>query len=160
MLEVQPHIERRLRRDRNLQPKSFQALQHMVALMLEVPLERNLLLVGVHRIKERDSRKLKGMVRATVEERAGLRERGDEVRGTDDPANTEAGQAPVLREPIDDDDRVLVHVVDVGSGGHGLAKVLLLFGVDVPRVELDVKSAPSTMNGGTSREQRCTPHQG
>ena len=72
MLEVQPHIECRLWRDRNLQSEPLQALQHMVALMLEVPLERNLLLVRVHRIKERDSRKLKGMVRATVKERAGL----------------------------------------------------------------------------------------
>ena len=160
MLEVQPHVERRLWRDRNLQPKPFEALQHVVALVLEVPLERNLFLVRVHRIKERDSRELQGMVRTAVKERAGLRERGDEVRGADDPADAEAGQAPVLREPVHDDDRVLVHVVDVGSGGNGLAKVLLLFGIDVPRVELDVKSAPSTVNGGTSREQRCSPHQG
>ena len=72
MLEVQPHIESRLWRDRNPQSEPLQALQHMIALMLEVPLERNLLLVGVHRIKERDSRKLKRMVRATVKERAGL----------------------------------------------------------------------------------------
>ena len=96
MLEVQPHIESRLRRDRNLQPKPFEALQHVVALMLEMPLECNLLLVRVHRIKERDSRKLQGMVRAAVKERSGLREGSNEVFRSNDPADTPAWETPVL----------------------------------------------------------------
>ena len=100
MLEVQPHVESRLWRDRNLQAKPFQALQDMVALMLEVPLERNLLLMRVHRIKERDSCKLQRMVRAAVKERAGLRERGDQVLRPDHPADAPARETPVLCDVV------------------------------------------------------------
>ena len=50
MLEVQPHIERRLRGDRDLQPEPFQALQHVVALVLEVLLQRYLLCVDAVRV--------------------------------------------------------------------------------------------------------------
>ena len=40
----------------------------MVALLLEVPLKCEFLLLDVLRIQQRDGRELKGMVRATVEE--------------------------------------------------------------------------------------------
>ena len=47
------------------------------------------------------------MVGTAVEEGTGLRERGDEVLRTDDPAHAPAGQTPVLGETVDDDDRIL-----------------------------------------------------
>ena len=71
-------------------------LEDVVALLLEVPLKCEFLLLDVLRIQQRDGGELKGVVRAAVEEGAGLRERGDEVLGADDPADAEAGETPVL----------------------------------------------------------------
>ena len=100
------------------------------------------------------------MVGATVEEGTGLRERGDDVLRAEDPADTPARKAPVLvphgepimslhfdygrlhlGETVHDDDRVAIDVVDVLCRGDRLAVVLLVFGVEIPRIELQVCAA-------------------
>ena len=58
MLQVKPDIESRLRRDGNLEAEVGEAPQDMVTLVLEVPLQSDLLLVGVDGVKERNSSKL------------------------------------------------------------------------------------------------------
>ena len=68
----------------------------MVALLLEVPLERQFLLSDVFRIEEGNGGKLERVIGAAVEERARLRKRRDEVRRPDYPAHTPAREAPVL----------------------------------------------------------------
>lgn len=95
-LEIEPDVERADGRDVALEAQLLEALKNVVALLLEVPLERKLLLLNVLGIQQGDSGQLKRMVRATVEERAGLRERRDEVHWSNYPADTPARKAPVL----------------------------------------------------------------
>ena len=47
MLKVEPDVKGRLRWHRNLEAKTLQALENMVALLLEVPLERKFLLLDM-----------------------------------------------------------------------------------------------------------------
>lgn len=98
-----------------MEVKLVQALEDVVALGLEMLLEGDLLLLDVVVVEEGDSRELEGMVRSSVEEGAGLGKGGDKVLGTEDPAAPPAGKTPVLSEPVDDDDGVLVDVLDVLS---------------------------------------------
>lgn len=58
MLQVQPDVEGRLWRDGNLEAEVREALEDMVALVLEVLLQSKLFLVNVFRIQERNSSKL------------------------------------------------------------------------------------------------------
>lgn len=58
MFEVQPYVESRLRRNRDLQAKASESFEDMVALVLEVPLQGNLFLVRMFRVQQRDSSKL------------------------------------------------------------------------------------------------------
>jgi hypothetical protein len=57
-LEVEPNIECADGRDAALKAELLQALENVVALHLEVALERNLLGLDVLRVEERDRRKL------------------------------------------------------------------------------------------------------
>ena len=100
------------------------------------------------------------MVGSTVKERPGLGERSDQVLRPEDPADTPARKAPVLvphvesimllyfdygrlhlGETVHDDDRVTIDVVDVLRRGDRLAVILLVFRVEVPRVELRICAA-------------------
>ena len=95
------------------------------------------------------------MVGSTVKEGPRLGERSDQVLRPEDPADTPARKAPVLvphgesimllyfdygrlhlGETVHDDDRVAIDVFDVLCRGDRLAVILLVFGVEVPRVEL------------------------
>ena len=96
MLEVQPHVERRVRGNGDLQSETFETLEDVITFVLEVPLQGNLFGLCVRRVQEGNGGQLKRMVCTTIEEGAGLRQCGDEVRGTDDPAHAETGKTPVL----------------------------------------------------------------
>lgn len=76
------------------------------------------------------------MARSSIQETARLRDGRDEVLGTDDPADTPAGETEALGKTVNDDDRVRVHVVNVGSTTEALAGPRLVVPVLVPRVEL------------------------
>ena len=58
MLQVQPDVESRLRWYSNLEAKTLKPLEDMVTLVLEVPLQSDLLVVDVIRVQQRDSREL------------------------------------------------------------------------------------------------------
>ena len=66
VLKVEPDVKGRLRWHRNLEAKTLQALENMVALSLEVPLEGNLLLVDVFRVKEGEGGKLQASEQAQI----------------------------------------------------------------------------------------------
>ena len=100
------------------------------------------------------------MVGSAVKERPRLGERSDQVLRPEDPADTPARKAPVLvphgksimspyfdygrphlGETVHDDDRVAIDVFDVLCRGDRLAVILLVFRVEVPRVELRMCAA-------------------
>ena len=58
MLEIEPDVERRCRGHCHFQTKPSQTLEDVITLVLEVPLQSDLLLVRVDGVKERDSSKL------------------------------------------------------------------------------------------------------
>ena len=58
VLEVEPDVERRLGRDRDLQTETRQTPEDVVALVLEVLLQRDLLRVHVPGFEQRDRRQL------------------------------------------------------------------------------------------------------
>lgn len=58
MLQVQPDVESRLRWDGNLETETLKTLEDMVTLVLEVPLQSDLLVLDVFWIQQRDSREL------------------------------------------------------------------------------------------------------
>jgi len=132
-LEVEPDVERRVGGDGDGEADVLETLEHVVALGLEVLLESDLLLRDMLRVKEGDGRELERVVGTTIQEGTRLRERGDQVLGTDNPAAAPARKTPVLGQAIDDDDRVDVHVFHVFSGRNGGAQ---RFVIDVPRVKL------------------------
>ncbi|KAL7283653.1 LOW QUALITY PROTEIN: hypothetical protein ACG7TL_003089 [Trametes sanguinea] len=96
MLEVEPDVERRDGRDLDLEPELLETLQHVVAFMLEVLLEGDLLLHHALGVKEGDCGELERVVGASVQEGTGLRERGDQVLGAQNPADSPAWKTPVL----------------------------------------------------------------
>ena len=95
-LQVEPHVERRARGHAHLEAHLPQPTEHVVTLVVEVLLERELLLVHACGVQKRDCRELQRVVRSTVEEGAGLGERGDQVLGPDYPADAPARETPVL----------------------------------------------------------------
>ena len=62
VLKVEPNIEGRLWRDGHLQTKTCQTFENMVSLVLEMPLQRNLLLMYVLRVKQGDRRQLQSAI--------------------------------------------------------------------------------------------------
>lgn len=72
MLEVQPYVEGRIWRDGHFEAEALETLEDVVALVLEVQLEGNLLGMNVRRVEERNSSQLEWVICTAVEERAGL----------------------------------------------------------------------------------------
>lgn len=60
-LEVEPDVERRNGWDVDLEPELLEALQHVVALVLEVLLKRDLLQENALRVEERDGGELEAV---------------------------------------------------------------------------------------------------
>ena len=96
-LQVEPDVERRARGHAHLEAHLPQPTEHVVALVVEVLLERELLLVHARGVEQWDRRELQRVVGATVEEGARLRERGDQVPRPDHPADAPTWETPVLR---------------------------------------------------------------
>ncbi len=96
MLEVQPHVEGRVWRDGHFEAEALETLKDVVALVLEMQLQGDLLGVDVRGVEQRNGSQLERVICTAVEERAGLRQGGDDILGTNDPADTEAWQTPVL----------------------------------------------------------------
>lgn len=61
MLEVQPHVERRLGRNRDLQAETRKTLEDVVTLVLEVLLQSELLSPDVLRVEQGDCSKLQAI---------------------------------------------------------------------------------------------------
>ena len=119
MLEVEPYIERRLGWYGHLQAQPRKTLEHMITLVLEVLLQRNLLLMDMGGLKQGDRHELETkpyqyndmndlrhviigeprhsrMVSTTIEEGTRLRKCGDQVLRSEHPSDTEAEKTPVL----------------------------------------------------------------
>lgn len=134
--QVQPDVEGAVgrllvaRRESDL----AQPLQHVVALHLEVALQRLHLRLDLGGVQHRHRRLLERDVGAAVQVAAAGAERRDEFLGPHDPGHPPAGQAKPLRQSVDQDHVVLVDVLDVGSRRDGAA--VAVGTVVVARVEL------------------------
>ena len=62
MLQVEPDVERSLRRDFHLQTELFKTLEDMVTLVLEVSLQGDFLFLNVHGMEKGDSSQLQSVV--------------------------------------------------------------------------------------------------
>lgn len=134
--KVKPNVERCAGRHLDGKTHGLEAREHVVALLAEVRLQRDLVLLHTCRVQERQRHDLHRVRGAAVEEAARLTDGRDQVLGAEDPAHTPARETEALCQSIDDHHRVLVHVVHVLCARDGLSQQRRVIVVTVPAVEL------------------------
>ena len=86
------------------------------------------------RFQHGDGGLLEGHVRAAVQVGAARADGADELLGADDPRDPPSGQAEALREAVDEEHVVLVHVFDIVRSAH--RRAITIARVVVASVEL------------------------
>src|SRR5207248_2966028 len=94
-----------------------QAGQHLVALVTEARLDGRRLREDAVRVEEARGRPLQRARPATVEERAGARQRLDDGLRPERPGDAPPRVAPVLRQAVEEEDGIDVDVLDITRSG-------------------------------------------
>lgn len=116
--EVQPDVKGRVGHI-GFEPNLSESAQYVVPLGLEVRLQRLHLSPHVVGFEHRDGRFLKRHVRAAIEIGATGADRADEFFRTDDPCDAPSRQSEPLRQTVQEQDVIVVHVFDVIGRTHG-----------------------------------------
>src|SRR6185312_9830762 len=111
--DVAPDVKRTVRHSIDAHAEAFEPREHPVALLAKRRMDRERLLRDVLLAHERNRRALERLAPAAVEERAGARERLDDALRPERPRDAPARVTPVLREAVEDDDRIAIDVLDV-----------------------------------------------
>src|SRR5205823_3732794 len=114
--EISPDVEGAVRSAIGTDAETVQPRKHPVALLAEDGLRGPRLLLHVLNAEERDGGPLQRLGTPAVEERAGARDGLDHRARPDRPGHAPARVAPVLGEPVEDDDRIAIDVLDVPGG--------------------------------------------
>ncbi|KAI6804529.1 aminotransferase [Hortaea werneckii] len=113
LLEIQPEVESTIGHIGQLEPHARQPLHHIIPLVAEMPLQAAHLIADLRRLEHRDRGFLERHIGPTVQVRAAGPEGFDEGLGPEDPRDAPSRQPETLRQPVDDEDVVLVDVLDV-----------------------------------------------
>jgi len=108
-----------------------QFLQEKVALLFEKTLECPGVSTDEIEIHQRQNETLKRSIGATIQVRSGTTQHLHEGRRRHYPAAAEARAPPILREPINDEDRVLVDVLNVRCTRDSLGPIGVVVGTSI-----------------------------
>lgn len=131
--EVKPDVKGRVGHIGDLESNLLEPAQHVVPLGLEVRLQCLHLFLHVVWFQHRDGRFLKRHVRPAIQIGATGADGADEFFGTNDPCDPPSRQSEPLRQTVDEEHVIFVHIVDVVGRTDG--RSITLRGVVVATIE-------------------------
>lgn len=132
--EVEPDVKGRVWHVCDLESHLSESAQDVVPLGLEVRLQRLHLSPHVLGFEHGDGRLLKRYVRPAIQIGATGANGADELFGTNDPCDAPSRQSKPLRQPVNEENVIFVHIFDIVRRTHG--RPITVAGVVVATVEL------------------------